>query len=277
LADTLKAHPSVGLIFIRKQNDKISKSSSLPETIKIAVLDRFDNEGEITVQKTKKGTLAYYYGKLTPKDPLAYLNNDEQLPQGGDYTKWNSFSVEKKHYYHNAVAGIGSILYSNNPSTGDVLIMHSQDWNFGDNSGGHGGLHRGEKLTFMMASGPGISKEGPLVSKTKTGRFTYPTLLDIVPSVLNWLDYSEEDFEKFKNNQFEDYLQDWNSKQKKDILANFRQMDDLTKSLKLIGFEDLEIERFIKDFERILEFLPERVPEINNLKDKKLQGNKLVF
>jgi len=48
------------------------------------------------------------------------------------------------------VAGMGGYLYSNNPAIGDVSVMHSQAWNFGDNCGGHGGVHREEKLIMMM-------------------------------------------------------------------------------------------------------------------------------
>lgn len=64
--------------------------------------------------------------------------------------------MENEAYYHNAVAGVGAYLYSKNPAIGDVTVFHSQGWNFGDNAAGHGGLHQGEELTIMLASGPGI-------------------------------------------------------------------------------------------------------------------------
>lgn len=38
--------------------------------------------------------------------------------------------------YHNAVAEMGSFLYSQNSTIGDVTLMHAQGWNFGENSGG---------------------------------------------------------------------------------------------------------------------------------------------
>jgi hypothetical protein len=52
---------------------------------------------------------------------------------------------------------MGSYLHSDNPAIGDLTVMNSQGWNFGDNAGGHGGLHREEKITVMIASGPGIA------------------------------------------------------------------------------------------------------------------------
>jgi len=286
LMNALRVNPGTGIIFIRKDNEKISSGRELPSKMEILVMDRYNNRGIIAVSKSMTGDIKYSYRIDTEggtgKDPLGYIKatNVKLLPQGGNYNDWNDFSILEHHYYHNAVAGIGSILYTNNPSVGDILVMHSQDWNFGGNAGGHGGIHRGEKITFMMVSGPGVHTEGSLFSKDKsTGTITHPTILDVIPTALNWLGYGEGALTEFaRNGEFRAHLAKWIPAQKNDILKNYLDMKDFRDALKEAGLEDLEIEKFTRDIgSRLLNFMPAKVPKLPDFNKIKEDGNQLIL
>src|SRR5262249_11061806 len=160
LLATIKKNPGVGLIFIRQSNDSISSNPGdlLPSTMDILVTDRFGNKGTIRVHRdipTGQFVYSYRVERDSPDDPLGLSFGDHEW-HSGTYSEWTDRSVKQHDYYRNAVAGMGSYLFSKNPAIGDITVMHRQGWNFGDNSGGHGGLNDEEKRTLMMVSGPGI-------------------------------------------------------------------------------------------------------------------------
>ena len=281
--DALKANPGVGLIFIRDNNERISVDSPLPSPMAIRVMDRFSNSGTIAVSREEiTGELLFKYrvDEESRRDPLGYGQLGRGAGTTGTYNEWNDLSVAAgaDHYYHNAVAGIGSYLYSSNPAIGDLLITHSQGWNFGDNGGGHGGIHRGEKLTFMMVSGPGVAP-GELLARSRSGTHA-PTLLDIAPTTLDWLDYPDDALDRFARDGFEPYLRKWVGSQQSDILAHLGGIEEIDQALTEAGFSDFRIEQFHRRLERLLLFVspPEgaslRLPDYSRART---EGNVLIL
>ncbi len=294
--DTLKANPGVGLIFIREDNELFSVDAPLPSQMVVRVMDRFANSGAITVTRDERSNeLLYHYrvGEDSPMDPLGYGQLGRNTGTVGTYNEWNDLSVEagEEHYYHNAVAGIGSYLFSSNAAIGDVLITHSQDWNFGDNGGGHGGIHREEKLTFMMVSGPDVTP-GELFARSRyrtvggnaietyTDGTHSPTLLDVAPTALDWLGYPDGALGEFARDGFESYLRSWVGSQRSDILAHLGGADDIDQALTEAGFSDFRIEQFHRRLERLLQFVSPpggdtlRLPDYT---DARTEGNVLIL
>jgi hypothetical protein len=158
----LERLPSVGLIFVREQNGSLGSGRPLPPRMVIRVRDHAGNAGAITVRPdADTGVLLYHYrvDAESAADPLDY--GEVGLGKGtwGTYAEWNDRSVERGDVYHNAVAGMGSYLYSTNPSIGDITLMHASGWNFGGNSAGHGGLHRGRSSRSCSCRGPASRPE----------------------------------------------------------------------------------------------------------------------
>lgn len=248
LISVLQDNPGTGLIFIRKHNEDFSarkpktnlmdhfndNHGKLPERAEILVLDRHGNEGTITVWPDEAtGELVFQYQSDGP-DPLGYGDLGEGAGTVGTYAQWMQWSVERGHYYHNAVAGMGSYLYSQNPSIGDITVTHAQGWNFGGNAGGHGGVHSGEKKTMMMVSGVGVDPGQPLTSSAQYQAVrdadgtvhverkpfqTAPSLLDVAPTALSLLGVTPEQFADFAANDFRGYLRSWKRGQADDLLS----------------------------------------------------------
>jgi hypothetical protein len=187
----------------------------------------------------------------------------------------------------NAVGGIGAYLFSSHSAIGDVVLMHAPGWNFGDNLGGHGGLHRFEKTTFLLASGPGI-EPGELRAKARfrsepsgelrddaEGRHA-PTLLDLAPTALEWLGYSTEDLEAFAGEGFAAYLDAWIRSQRADILAHLDGTGSLEKAKKEAGVPELSLEPLLPRIERLLLFVEaEREATLEGLEPGPLAGSVL--
>ncbi|MBF0360447.1 MAG: alkaline phosphatase family protein [Oligoflexia bacterium] len=283
LINSLKENPGVGLIFIRRENGEISSSNELEKDMHIDIMDRFDNKSTITVKKDQmNGELHFSYKVINNQDPLGYIKDsvlEKDLPQEGTYSQWNDLSINKKHYYHNVVAGIGSLLYSNNPALGDILAMRSQGWGFGENNGGHGGIHREEKLTFLGIAGPEVQKgDGKLMSKDKDGNVTNPTLLDIAPTILNWLNYGPNALTDFSRKGFKEYLNKWVAGQKDDIVNNYNDMEEITKILNSLGIGKINLSELKSSICRLFQFMPDKAP--NNLPDFNKchqDGNKFIL
>jgi hypothetical protein len=281
LMQTLRELPAVGLMFIRANNNEIDHDRKLPLEMKILVLDRFDNKGTITVHKNSAtGRLMFSYQKdpTSPYDPIGYdgLNDGRFI---GTYNEWNDLSVKSKHYYHNIVAGVGSYLYSANPAIGDITLMRSQGWDFGDNAGGHGGVHREEKMTVMMVSAPGIkSPESTLMAHSKfasrQSAVVYPTVLDISPTVIRWLGYKET-LGDFARTGFEKYLSRWISNQKSDVLNNLDNIGDLNQALTDNHMSGLRPSQLKTKFDRLLNFIPQTKPELPDYSSYEPDGNYL--
>ncbi len=271
VVDALKAHPGVGLIFVREENDQISSGGKLPETIHIRVIDWQSNSGRITVWRdvrTDELVFRYRVDHQSAIDPLYYGELGRGEGTVGTYNEWNDRSAAPNsgHYYRNAVAGIGSYLYSDNPAIGDLLVLHRENWNFGSNGGGHGGIHRAEKQTLMLVSGPGVGS-GPLYARsryrtTPEGELLpddkglhYPTVLDVTPTALEWLGHREDALEAFARNGFGEYLRGWNRAQRDDIISQLGGIGDVERALAEAGFGDFRIEQFSTRLERLLQFV----------------------
>ena len=176
--------------------------------------------------------LEFAYSPLTKRDPLGYFSASPH-PRKGNYfsfEEWNDFFVEQEHYYPNIPGGMGTYLYSTNPALGDVLVMHSQGWNFGAYAGNHGGIHRGEKKTFLLVSGPTVT-EGPLMARDVRGRFHYPTLLDMAPTALEWLGYGPKALTRFSREHFAIYLEEWRKNQRQEATAYYTKIPDFSEFL----------------------------------------------
>ena len=149
LLEGLERVKGVGLIFIRRDNHLFSSEGSLPREMALLVRDRYGHRGEIRVrpQRGFPKKLEFAYTPLTEEDPLGYFSSYPHPMKGSffSFEEWNDFSVEQQHYYPNVVGGMGTYLYSTNPALGDVLVMHSQGWNFGAYAGNHGGILPGRE------------------------------------------------------------------------------------------------------------------------------------
>lgn len=258
LMRALKNNEGIGLIFIRKNNDAISAGHLPKGEMEILVLDRFGREGTIMVKKgPRSGKLffAYEVNRSSVGDPLGYRFEGWPAHQFMTFDAWNDWSIENDMEYHNVVAGIGTYLYSDNPAIGDILLMNSQGWNFGDNAGGHGGVHKEEKQTVMLVSGPGI-EPGELFSRGGH----YPTVVDAAPTVLHWLGYGEKALTDFSRNGFPDYLKGWVSRQRQEtaetVVHTFRGL-------------------FRKEVERLLKFIPTEPPPLPDFHEIEEDGNLL--
>jgi hypothetical protein len=301
LLDTLKKNPGVGLIFVRSGNELISSAPTapLPETMDILVMDPFDNRGTIRVRKDRTtGQFVYSYRveKDSPEDPLGLKFSDHEW-HSGTYSEWVDRSVKQGDYYRNPVAGMGAYLYSKNPSIGDISVMHRQGWNFGDNSGGHGGLHLEEKRILMMVSGPGIKPgdnlsatahyavENPTKPDTRivyndAGRSVYPTVLDPAPTVLKWLGYGDKALGDFARKNFESYLSEWTAQQYRDCSSNVGQL--FVESLRRTEYESEyhfsadDLKGGIEEiFASLCKALPATIPALPDFKNYEADGNVL--
>ncbi len=285
----LERLPAVGLIFVREENAALEPGRPLPSRMAIRVQDRAGRSGRITVKRDHEtGVLLYHYrvDPASPGDPLGYGEPARGGGTWGTYEEWNDRSLEEEHAYHNAVAGMGSYLYSPNPSIGDITIVHAQGWNFGDNSGGHGGLHREEKLSVLMVSGPGIAP-GKLMAVARhasqgdravpTRWLTHPTVLDAAPTALAWLGFGETALTDFARRGFPEYLSVWVAAQQEDILGNLDNVENLNQALREAGFSELRISRFRERLARLLEFLPRQPPPLPDAAAARVDGNLLAL
>ena len=293
LIQTLVANPGVDLIFIRQNNAQIAKGKAVKGPMKITVINAHGDKGIITVKRDEPtGELLFSYAvDGSSRDPLGY-NSDRPADRTdpgtfATYSEWNDLSIAKKHYYHNGVAGMGSYLYSNNPAIGDVTITHRQNWNFGGNSGGHGGVHREEKLIMFMVSGPGITAGDRLMARQRyqtddsghvqPGRAeTHPTLLDAIPTIYQWLGVSENDLNKFAQSDFQIYLEQWAALQQQQILGHLDLLED---EVERIGIGRPEFESIKGPIKQLLQFITSQPPDISEEfpADYCMDGNAVIY
>ncbi|MEE8348117.1 MAG: hypothetical protein V3R94_00990 [Acidobacteriota bacterium] len=293
LLEVLEGIPAVGLMFVRKNNHLLKAEGPLPGEMEILVRDRFNNRGWITVRRdgeTSQLLFGYRLDAGSELDPLGYLDPGAAEVWRNDH-EWNDWCLERDAYYHNVVAGMGAYLYSTNPSIGDVTLMHSQGWNFGSNTAGHGGLHLEEKLTVLVASGPQISQgvlksvssystvQGPQgdIRIVQRPGITHPTLLDVIPTALAWLGYGNGALSHFARNGFEAHLGQWTRRQKSEILAQFGNFGEIQAALAEAGLEGLDVERFRNRLRRLLQFVPEGLPNLPDYRDYREDGNVLLL
>jgi hypothetical protein len=237
---------------------------------------------------------SYRVEKDSAEDPLG-LNFGDHNWHSGTYSEWTDRSVTQHDYYRNPVAGMGSYLYSKNPSIGDITVMHRQGWNFGDNSGGHGGLHQEEKQIVMMVSGPGIQAGDTLMATghytvedstkpetrvvfSEKGRPVHPTLVDPAPTALQWLGYGDQALGNFARTGFESYLKDWTTAQNRECSANVAKM--LVESLHRTDYESQyhfvaeDLKGSIQDiFNSLCTALPGTIPKLPDFRGYKADGN----
>jgi hypothetical protein len=290
--EALFANPGVALLFIRRENGAISASAPLPETMEIDVRDRAGNRATISVRKGAGEPVYGYRVDEGTADPLGYYEGERRGRwHYGTYAEWNDFSVREKHYYHNAVAGMGSYLYSSNPSIGDITGMHAQGWNFGDNSGGHGGIHREEKLTVMMVAGPGIARGELLARATRRARVgadgtpsvvdeeapAYPTVVDAAPTLLRWLGLGDRALSDFARDGFAEHLRAWVSAERRACADNAMALiaDAIDGADLGIDFSDRFQEKLRLRFARLCEGLPAGPPRLPDFRDFREDGNLL--
>ncbi len=295
LIDVLKANPGVGLIFARKNNHEFSATRPVPRETEVLVMDRSSNRGWIRVRPDRKtGRLLFGYrlDENSPGDPLDYLDPVQGREEvWKTFREWNDWCLERKSRYHNVVAGMGAYLHSSNPAIGDLTLTHSEDWNFGGNAAGHGGVHREEKLTVMIASGPGLQRGLLLVRKDyetvemadgrvglrPTDGTSHPTLLDLAPTVSDWLGYPESALSDFARGAFETYWRNWVSAQKSQILVHLDDASDLKEALRELGVEGVDRASLKKQLERLLEFMPAAPPPVPDLQSYEIDGNRLIL
>ncbi|MCK5072949.1 MAG: hypothetical protein KAQ98_05945 [Bacteriovoracaceae bacterium] len=264
VVETLKDIDSVGLIFIRENNPLVRKNPYGKMTVR--VFDRFGNYGTISIQKdSETKELMYGYNPSSKGDPLGYDELEKNKWHFGTYDEWNDRSIKHSHYYNNAVGGMGSYLYSKNPAIGDIVVMHSQGWNFGNNSAGHGGIHSGEKKIVMIVSGPGAGV-GKLMSRAvykangkgveKTEYEVHPSILDLAPTILNWLGYGKNALTKLsRTDEFREYLVEWKKNQHYDIMSNFHRMKDIQSLIEFSGLGEIDIKKFGPELSQLFKFI----------------------
>jgi hypothetical protein len=296
LIEALKTYPAVGLIFIRKNNEQFQSSNPLPKETTILVTDRIGNQGEIRVlQDDKTHQHIFGYKVIGPLDPLGYtsLNPASDEFTYGTYREWNERDLNENRYYQNVVGGIGSYLYSLNSAIGDVFITHSQGWCFGDNMGGHGGIHRDEKLTMMMMSGPGLtfgelkaidytktevdSAGSPYLVKQSVPKEVSPSVLDIAPSLLTKMNYPKNALAQFEKNQFPLYWKEWNQKQRGDILQHLNESSFIQEYATQMGLGPIDWTPLKPYIKRFLQFLPSDIPAKRQKNSSQLEGMLLNY
>jgi hypothetical protein len=287
--DALMTSPAVDLVFIRKNNELFA-NRNVPVESEIEVRNRAGEWATITVHRDERtGELLFHYrtGESSSADPLGYEAWGRDAGSYGTYNEWNDRTID--HSYVNVVGGIGAYLYSSNPAIGDVLVMHATDWNFGENRGGHGGVHAGEKRTMMLVSGPGVGR-GELVARsrfrsTPDGQVVaddsgthIPTLLDIVPTTLTFLGYNPTEFNDFAEHEFEEHLDGWIRSQHEDILAHLQTMSSVDKVKDGAGVSDLSLEPLMPRISRLLQFVgTAREQTLNRVEPRPILGNELVL
>jgi hypothetical protein len=271
LLEALEENEGVGLVFIRRNNELFSESSPPPPSTEIEVRDRSGNTGVITASRDETGEMSFRY-RTDPSskiDPLGYEAWGKGEGSFGTYREWNDRTLGED--YVNAVGGMGAYLLSSHSAIGDVVVMHASGWNFGDNLGGHGGLHRFEKTTFLLASGPGIE---PGELRARGGHA--PTLLDLTPTALEWLGYSAADLEAFGAQEFSAYLDSWIRSQRAEILSHLDGATSFEKAKKEAGVPDLSLKPLLPRIERLLLFIEaEREATLARLEPGRLAGSAL--
>jgi hypothetical protein len=270
LLTILRSDPAVELTFVRENTRQESERTPM----RIHVWDENKAEGLLLVKKEPStNQLLFSYESAQPgkREPLGYA--DQYKDQWLTYHQWNDISIQQKnHPYHNVVAGIGSYLYSKNPAIGDILLMAKRDWNFGDNMGGHGGILREEKQTSMLISHGSLT---PGVLSTEKGH--HPTILDLTPTILDWLGYTPGDMEAFaKNGAFEAHMKKWIQSQEGSILSNAPNLLQRLAEEVHYGLLIQETE-FQKKLKRFLQFMPKSFAPTKDLSQHRLQGEKLFL
>ncbi len=282
--------PGVGLIFIRRNNQAFADGSPLPPKLEIEVRDREGNRGVLLVARDGSSSELIYHYRTDPasaNDPLGYEAWGAGEGTFGTYNEWNDRTIDAT--YVNVVGGMGAYLYSSNPAIGDVVVLHATDWNFGENLGGHGGVHRGEKKTFMLVSGPGLGA-GELRAKARhrstangglepaVSETHVPTLLDIVPTALAWLGYAPSELDRFAESGFEEHLDTWIRAQRGDILRHLDGMSSLEKAREEVGVPELTLEPLRPRLARLLEFIESnREDTLRRLSLRSHLGNELIL
>jgi hypothetical protein len=293
LLEALMDNPGVGLVFIRQNNE--AHTSEVPEETRIEVRDRRGFRGVIRVRRDAvSGELVFHYrtDPASPEDPLGYGEWGAGDGTYGTYNEWNDRSLKagSRGVYANVVGGIGAYLHSDNPAIGDVLVTAAPDWNFGDNRGGHGGVLRDEKTTFLLVSGPDV-RPGELRARARwrtredgsiveaSGDDTHlPTLLDIAPTTLTWLGYDRDEVTSFGRDGFRRYLEQWIRSQRQDILSHLDGMDSLDKARAESGMEQLSLTPLKPEIERLLLFVDSDVETtLGKLDPRPMMGNELVL
>jgi hypothetical protein len=290
LMDAIADSPGVGLIFVRKNNDAFTAGGSLPPTMEVEVRDREGDRGLITVKRDERTSELVFHYRTHPEsvaDPLGYDAWGGGDGSFGTYNEWNDRTVGAD--FVNVVGGIGSYLYSTNPSIGDVLLMHATNWNFGENMGGHGGVHGGEKRTMMLVSGPGVgvgelkararyrtTKDGTVVEAE--GGSHVPTLLDITPTALAFLGFSRHELHAFASSEFEAYLDEWIGTQHADILAHLNTMSSVEKAKDGAGVPEMSLDPLMPRIARLLEFVgAAREQTLTRVVPRPILGNELIL
>jgi hypothetical protein len=289
LMDALVSSPGVDLMFIRRSNEAFV-NEDLPPRVEIAVRNRRGDGATITVVRDEdSGELVFHYrtDEASAADPLGYEAWGRGDGAWGTYNEWNDRTID--YDYVNVVGGMGAYLFSTSPAIGDVVVLHATNWNFGENLGGHGGVHAGEKRTMMLVSGPGVGT-GELVARSRfrstpagkvvadeTGTHV-PTLLDIVPTALSFLGYAPADLEDFAEHEFEAYLDGWIRAQHGDILSHLETMSSVDKVKDGAGVSELSFEPLMPQISRLLDFVGEsRQEALSRIVARPLLGNELIL
>lgn len=289
LLEALAELQGVGLIFIRRNNDAFDSDAPLPERLEVEVRDRSGNQGFITATRdaTTAELVFHYRTGQSSRDPLGYEPWGLHGGTHGTYNEWNDRTIDAPLV--NVVGGMGAYLFSNNPAIGDVVVTHSDGWNFGDNLGGHGGVHREEKKTFLLVSGPDVTP-GELLARSRSrtnasgeivsdgGGTHVPTLLDIVPTALTWLGYSRHEMDRFAADDFEAYLDGWIRSQHGDVMAHLQTMPTLERAKAEADLSEMSLEPVMPKIARLLSFMDARREEtLQRLDWKPLLGNELIL
>jgi hypothetical protein len=116
------------------------------------------------------------------------------------------------------------------------------------------------------------------MSRTQDGGITNTTLLDISPTILNWLGYGEKSLTMFSRNGFTEYFQKWISSQKNEIVLNYSNMDDIKKSLDKVGSAPIDLSSFQPFISRLLDFMPDKLPKnLPDYKECQEEGNQMIL
>ncbi len=280
---TLLELESVGIVLV--------KEKFKDHTIVIHVFDRFLNYAKIKIFRDSVSRELVYGYYHQGNDPFALEYVAAGKWKYGTYQEWNDLSIDYDDYYHNPIAGIGSFMYSDNSALGDITIMHAQWWNYGVNAGGHGGFHKGEKRIVMLISTPESDKNRELFSKRKFNTVntaagvilleseerSYPSILDITPSILDYLGYGPDALTNFSRSKaFPKYLQEWMTSQRQELIDGLPKSKDLQTLLESAGLQNMDISPLNSKLLRLLDFFPKELPILPDMDEEHQDGSVFI-
>lgn len=108
------------------------------------------------------------------------------------------------------------------------------------------------------------------------GDQSHPTILDVAPTIYQWMGVTDEELQEFARNDFLPYLEDWTGQQRDQILAH---LDTLADEIERIGIGRPTFEKIKAHLMQILRFIPDKPPYMpeENLQRYRMDGQPVIY